>query len=152
MGKFVLDQKKTHHLMVATVTGVAPYVSILRTQKIRLEKEKENPHRFLVLQGASYPKELEGYQEELTQLSQETDWFTYIPTISRPWEATEWKGETGRVDDLVRKYSDSLGFTHKNSVAYVCGHPDMIEHVKGMLSRARFDKEQLKEEKYFQIR
>ena len=36
----------------------------------------------------------------------EVPWFKFMTTISRPWEDATRKGETGRVDDLVRKYTD----------------------------------------------
>ncbi|NBB74429.1 MAG: ferredoxin--NADP reductase, partial [Bacteroidetes bacterium] len=32
VGRFVLDQRRRHHIMASTVTGVAPYVSIMRAQ------------------------------------------------------------------------------------------------------------------------
>jgi len=70
-------------------------------------------------------------------------------TISRPWEDEKWHGETGRVDDLLRKYADMWGLTGENSIAYLCGHPDMIEHGKGILKRKGFSKEALKEEIYW---
>ena len=38
----------------------------------------------------------------------EFPWFSYIPVISRPWEDPEWKGEVGRVEDILRKYIDDL--------------------------------------------
>ncbi len=37
------------------------------------------------------------------------DWFTYVPTISRPWDEPEWTGETGRVEDVMRKHADAAG-------------------------------------------
>ncbi len=60
-----------------------------------------------------------------------------------------WKGEVGRVDELIRKYADQWGCTAANSTGYLCGHPDMIEHGKGILKRAGFKKEHLKEEVYW---
>jgi hypothetical protein len=39
-------------------------------------------------------------------IAAEVPWFKFVAAISRPWEDTAWKGETGRVDDLVRKYAD----------------------------------------------
>jgi len=76
-------------------------------------------------------------------------WLTYIPTVSRPWAEPSWKGETGRIEDIMRKHADRLGFDHSNSVAYACGHPQMVANVKAILARARFRKDQIKEEKYF---
>jgi hypothetical protein len=36
-----------------------------------------------------------------------------------------------------------------NSMAYLCGHPKMVEHGKGILQRIGFKKENLKEEVYW---
>jgi ferredoxin--NADP+ reductase len=69
--------------------------------------------------------------------------------VSRPWEDENWKGEVGRVDDLMRKYADQWGCTGANSIAYLCGHPEMVEHGKGILKRIGFTKENLKEEVYW---
>ena len=44
----------------------------------------------------------------LEALAQRWSWLRYIPTISRPWEDPEWRGEVGRAEDLLRKYIDSL--------------------------------------------
>jgi len=49
----------------------------------------------------------------------------------------------------MRKYSDLWELDGTNSVAYLCGHPDMIENGKGMLKRIGFTKEHLKEEVYW---
>jgi ferredoxin--NADP+ reductase len=90
------------------------------------------------------------YLDELRKLSEEVDWLTYIPTVSRPWEDPDWKGETGRVDDIVRKYLDAAeDFTPETAVAYACGHPQMIENVRGILRRAGFDDAFIREEQYF---
>jgi ferredoxin--NADP+ reductase len=55
----------------------------------------------------------------------------------------------GRVEDLTRKYLDAFGFTRADTTAYVCGNPAMIENVKGVLKRAGFPKESVKEEVYW---
>lgn len=70
-------------------------------------------------------------------------------TIGRPWEYDGWRGEPGRVDDLIRKYADQWGCTSADSIAYLCGHPEMVEHGKGILKRAGFQKENLKEEVFW---
>jgi hypothetical protein len=53
------------------------------------------------------------------------------------------------VDDVIRKYADQWGLTGANSVGYLCGHPEMVEHAKGILKRIGFNKENLKEEVYW---
>ena len=150
VGQLTLDTGVKHHLMLATVTGVAPFVSILRTQRINRKRGAATNHRFLVIHGASQSADFGPYRRELEELSRE-EWLTYIPTVSRPWGEPNWKGETGRVEDVVRKHADQLGFDHTNSIAYACGHPQMVANVKAILVRARFQKDQIKEEKYFSL-
>lgn len=152
VGAFTRDEKAgmTRHLMAATVTGIAPYISMIRTHRLDLERGPAAEHQFAVVQGASRSWEFGVYKDEMTQIARD-GWVHYIPTVSRPWEDTEWKGESGRVEDVLRKYAASLDFDYTNSVGYACGHPQMIENVKGILARARFPKSQIKEEKYFTL-
>ena len=150
VGQFTLDTDVTHHVMLATVTGVAPFISILRTQQIDRERGATSNHQFVVIHGASQSADFGTYCSELEELSR-AGWLTYIPTISRPWAEPSWKGETGRVEDILRKHADRLGFDHTNSVAYACGHPQMVANVKEILTRARFQKDQIKEEKFFSL-
>ena len=99
--------------------------------------------------GASRPWEF-GYLEELRRFAQEIPWFTYVPTLSRPWDYGDWTGETGRADDVLRKYADQWGLDTSNTIAYLCGHPEMIEHSKAILKRRGFvAKEVIKEEIYW---
>ena len=150
-GRFTLDLKsgRKKHFLLATVTGLAPYSSMARTLQ-RDWKEGRLPEglHLVCIQGASRSWEL-GYREEMESLARDAPWLTYIPTISRPWEDKDWKGEVGRVEDLMRKYSDSLELDADNAVAYLCGHPEMIEKGKGILQRRGFAKEWLREEQYW---
>jgi ferredoxin/flavodoxin---NADP+ reductase len=150
-GRFTLDTKsgRTNHLLVSTVTGVAPFVSYVRTlYKDWKEGKYAGEHKLFLLNGASRSWEF-GYREELEKFAQEVPWLKYVPCVSRPWEDDKWKGEVGRVDDVLRKYADLWGLNGSNAVGYLCGHPDMIEHGKGMLKRIGFQKEVLKEEIYW---
>jgi ferredoxin--NADP+ reductase len=150
-GRFTLDVKsgRTNHLLVSTVTGVAPFVSYVRTLYQDWKEGKfAGDQKLFLLNGASKSWEF-GYSQELQKFAAEVPWLTYIPTISRPWDDEKWTGETGRVDDVLRKYSDLWGLTGENSVGYLCGHPDMIEHGKGILKRIGFIKQFLHEEVYW---
>jgi len=150
-GRFTLDTQSGHqkHFLVSTVTGLAPYVSMTRTA-YRDWKDGKWPAglQLIVLQGASRSWEL-GYREEMERFAQEAPWLTYIPTISRPWEDKDWKGEVGRCEDIVRKYTDQFGLTGEDTTAYLCGHPEMIEKAKGILQRRGFAKESMREEQYW---
>jgi len=149
-GRFTLDTASghPHHLLVGTVTGVAPFVSIARNLDSRAANGDSFPYRIVILQGASVSIEF-GYHEELTRLAQTHPWFHYVPTISRTWLEPDWKGEVGRCEDVVRKHLDTAGFSASDTTAYACGNPDMIGNVKGLLKRAGFAKESVREEVYW---
>lgn len=150
VGRFTLDPGRSHHLMAATVTGVGPYISIIRDQLRALQTGAlEAPEPMLVLHGASRSWELGTYLDELTSLAEQVDWFEYVPSVSRPWDDPEWDGERGRVEDVLRKYLDATPFPPDDTAAYTCGHPQMIEKAQGILRRAGFAEEAIHEEKYF---
>lgn len=148
VGQFTLNGAVNHHLMMATVTGVSPFISIARTLRFARERNATPQHELFVIHGASHSADFGPYPGELQKVSEE-GWLKYVPTISRPWDEPNWAGETGRVEDVVRKYADQAGCDHSNSVAYACGHPQMVENVRGLLARARFLKDQIREEEYF---
>jgi ferredoxin--NADP+ reductase len=149
-GKLLLEEESgvDTHLMVATVTGVAPFISIARTLAIGISRGDPARHRLGIIHSGSRSEELGVYKDELSGLARD-GWLDYTPTVSRPWEDPDWRGETGRAEDVVRKHADRLGFDHASTAAYVCGHPNMIENVRGVLRRARFSPDRIHEEKYF---
>jgi ferredoxin--NADP+ reductase len=151
-GRFSLEMQngRTNHLLVSTVTGVAPFVSYVRTlYKDWKEGRFEGAHKLYLLNGASRPWEF-GYKEELMRFAAELSWFKYVPTVSRPWDHADWPGEIGRADDILRKYADQWGLDATNTHAYLCGHPDMIANSKAILKRRGFvDKVAIKEEIYW---
>lgn len=127
-GLFTFKPDYRDHLLVATVTGVVPFVSYLRHY---LHNERSG-HRFFVLEGASYMDEF-GYDEELAGYAKKhPDFITFVPTVSRPTEERNrgWAGETGRVNTLVEKYIEKFGLKAEDTLVYACGHPAMIEDVK----------------------
>ena len=136
-GIFFFKEDYRDHLMVATVTGVVPYVSMLRQY---LHEGREG-HRFFLLVGASYKDEFT-YDGELERLAQEyPDFIKFVPTISRPGEEknASWTGETGRVNTVVGKYVGEFDLEPENTLIYACGHPGMIEDVKIHATETGFD-------------
>ena len=79
-GIFTLDRVPPDKavVLIATGTGLAPYVSMLRTMLVN-----ETQRRFVVLHGARYSWDL-GYRGELESLARLRPNFTYIPSITRP--------------------------------------------------------------------
>jgi len=151
-GRFTLDTSqpdRKNHLLMSTVTGVAPFVSTVRTLfKDWKEGKFAGDHKLFLLDGASRSWEF-GYREELEDFAKQAPWLRCVFTVSRPWEDAGWKGEVGRVDDLIRKYADQWECTTANCIAYLCGHPEMVEQGKRILKRIGFGKENLKEEVYW---
>ena len=95
-GRFILDRVsgRKNHLLVCTVTGVAPYVSFVRTlYKDWKEGTFTGDHKLFLLNGASRSWEF-GYSEELQRYAQEVPWLKYVPTVSRPWDDPKWTGES----------------------------------------------------------
>lgn len=151
-GRFTLDLSGTrrNHLLISTVTGLAPFISYLRTLSRDFQQGRfADGHRLFLINGASRSWEF-GYHDEVEEIALRAPWLSYVATVSRPWEDKSWNGEVGRVDDLLRKYLDLWGLKADNTIAYLCGHPEMIAHGKGILNRRGFPAEALKDEVYYQ--
>lgn len=132
-GSFVVDPSVSHHVFVATVTGIAPFVSILRDQARR----GFPAGRFVVLHGASYAQEL-GYGDELAALAAaHPDRVEYLPTVSRPAESRNrgWTGATGRVDSRVAEAMRGRGLPTGDTAVYACGNSGMIRNVRAVAGR-----------------
>ena len=143
-GIFTLDQHYNEHLMVATVTGVAPFVSIIRSYL----RQGGEGHRFYVLQGASYQNEFT-YKDEMEALARaHPDTLTYVPTVSRPNEEPNagWTGAAGRVNSIIEEWIGRLGLNRQSVLVYVCGHPGMIEDAKERLIPQGY---KIKEERFW---
>ena len=139
------------------MTGIAPFLRYVRTLYRDWKEERfKGEHELFVIQGASRSWEF-GYRTEMERIAKEVPWLTYVPTISRPWEdwslvieeMTHWTGETGRADDLIRKYADQWSLRGTNTTAYLSGHPEMIEHGKAGSALWMTKKGALKQEVYF---
>ena len=130
-GLFTFKPAFPNQLLVATVTGVVPYISFIREY---LHGEHEG-HHFYVLQGASYWDEFT-YDKELAQLaSDHPEVVTFVPTVSRPDEERNrgWEGEAGRVNSIVERYAETFHLAPEDTLVYACGHPGMIEDVKARM-------------------
>jgi ferredoxin--NADP+ reductase len=131
-GSFVVDDRATTHLMVATTTGIAPLRSMLRDLRHR-----GAPARVVVLHGASHADELP-YLDELEALAATDERVAYLPTVSRPSEARNrgWTGRRGRVDALAREVAATLD--PATTRVYACGQSAMVSTVRSDLGRAGF--------------
>jgi NAD(P)H-flavin reductase len=127
-GLFVMKENLHHHFMLATVTGVAPSISILR----QYLHDRREDHVFYVLLGASYQDELT-YDEELAALAaQYSGCVKFVPTVSRPDEPRNrgWDGAKGRVNSIFEDYLARFELPLGDTMVYACGHPGMIADAK----------------------
>ncbi|MBU0472884.1 MAG: ferredoxin--NADP reductase [Bacteroidetes bacterium] len=138
-GMFTMD-KAPHDanlVLIATGTGVAPYISMLRSDALA------NPNRKIaVLHGAYNTWDL-GYSSELSLLDSLVPNFTYIPTITdTDKEIVKWGGNVGFVQDvwksrkLEQKWNQKL--TSENTHVFLCGNPYMIDETIQLLETEGF--------------
>jgi ferredoxin--NADP+ reductase len=134
-GVFLLRPEFRNHVMVATVTGVAPFVSMLR----RWREGPIDQRRMYVLEGASFADEL-GYDEELRALAEQDPRIRFVPTCSRPQDPRNagWKGQVGRVHTIVEDHVRAWGLAPHETCIYACGHPNMIEDLRGRYAGTGF--------------
>ncbi len=145
-GLFFFEESFKNHLMVCTVTGVAPFMSMIR---YFARRGQLGSFRIKIFQGASYQQEF-GYAEELSELDRR-GLISYVPTVSRPSEDLNrgWRGDKEKVHVLFEHYLEDLPPSTQDTMVYVCGHPGMIREVAAM---ARGRGYPFKEEKYFVLR
>ncbi|NQW18548.1 MAG: hypothetical protein HQ478_13785 [Chloroflexi bacterium] len=131
-GLFVFNPEYKNHVMVSTVTGVTPFVSMLRTY---LENSPRGGDRFYLLEGASYLDEF-GYDEEILALEKLHPEITFVPSVSRPDDPrnSSWTGAKGRINNLVLDYLSDTDIPTKDTLVYACGHPGMIEDLREKLA------------------
>lgn len=138
-GMFTMD-KAPHDanlVLIATGTGVAPYISMLRSNAL------QNPNRKIaVLHGAYNTWDL-GYSSELSLLDSLFPNFTYIPTITdTEKEVVKWGGEVGFVQEIwKRKKLDAAWNTKlssENTHVFLCGNPYMIDETIQLLESEGF--------------
>ena len=69
------------------------------------------------------------------------------PPATRPNAA--WTGRTGRVEMILAPVLDELGLTPANSIAYICGNPDMILSAEETLLGRGYPEDQVHKELYW---
>ncbi len=131
-------------LLVAAGTGLAPFLSMVRSARRRLPRRPAG--RLVVLHGASHAHEL-GHREEIVRALTDLGG-DYLPTVSRPEGSPAWDGATGRVEsflegDRLVALERRLGFppggmVPQNAVAFVCGLQGTIAEALVRLARRGF--------------
>jgi ferredoxin/flavodoxin---NADP+ reductase len=146
-GRFMLEPEDDRtHVFISSGTGIAPFISMMKTLL-----HEGAPRKAVLLNGVSYVSDL-GYRELLEGWERDGTYpLTYVPTVSRAThpENLGWSGRTGRVEVVLASVYDDLGLTTDNSIAYICGNPDMIIAADEILAARGFPEEQIKKELYW---
>lgn len=126
VGMFTLDQiaEDKNVVLIATGTGVAPYMSMLRSNAL------QRSGNIAVVHGAANSWDL-GYSSELDLLQSLTSRFKYLPTITEPQkEMTPWNGHVDFIQDMWKSgiMEKTWGFrpAPENTHIFLCGNPRMI--------------------------
>jgi ferredoxin-NADP reductase len=146
-GKFLLqpDDSRTH-IFISSGTGNAPFVAMMKQML-----HDGAPRKALFLNGVSYAHEI-GYRSLLEGWERDGGYpVNYVPTVSRPTapENADWTGRFGRVEAILEPVLDEFGLTPANSVAYICGNPDMITTAEERLLARGYAEEQVHKELYW---
>jgi ferredoxin/flavodoxin---NADP+ reductase len=138
LGVFNLNETPpdSNIVMVATGTGLAPYISFLRSHL----KENKNI-KMAVFHGAAYPWDL-GYNSELQFIDNAFENFSYFPTLLKGDDT--WTGLRGYIEkhleDKVLENEAGIEVDPKKTHFYLCGNPKMVESVSGFLYRNKYTK------------
>jgi ferredoxin/flavodoxin---NADP+ reductase len=144
-GLFTLDKvpEEKDVILIATGTGLAPYMSFLRSHLIMGQKRN-----YVVLHGSRYSWDL-GYRAELETLATVCPNFTYIPSITRPEKDPYFGGLTGRLQNFLENGSieekSGLKLDPEKVEVFLCGNPAMIEVVTEILEVKGFKEDKRKE-------
>ena len=138
-GRFTLDEVPdgANVVLVSTGTGLAPYMSMVRT----LVKPGEG-RRVAILHGARHSWDL-GYSAELLMLERMHERFTYHAIVSRPGEEpVPWTGLTGYVQEIWTRgiLAEAWGShpTPADTHVLLCGNPGMIEAMEKTIQAEGF--------------
>lgn len=121
-------------VMIATGTGIAPYISFLRSYITNRPEQK-----MAVVQGAAEQWDL-GYSSELTFLDEGFSNFFYIPTLTdanETWTGYEMWIEDMLEDGVIQKET-GIHIDPEKTHFFLCGNPVMVENVTEILRESGY--------------
>ena len=128
-------------VMIATGTGMAPYISFIRSY---LTSRPES--RMAVIQGAAKQWDL-GYFSELSFLEDSFENFTYIPTLTEADDT--WNGYELWIEELLEKEilkeEGGIEINPDKTHFFLCGNPKMVKNVSAWLFERNYTKHTRKE-------
>jgi ferredoxin--NADP+ reductase len=121
-GTFTLEgvAPERNLLLISTGTGLAPFMSMVRTGDIWAPQRK-----ITVVHGVRYPSDF-AYADELMSFQASGRNFEYLPIASRA--GGEFSGRRGRIQKL---FEDSVVVPHpERDSVFLCGNPAMIDDLE----------------------
>lgn len=120
-GHFTLKESTKDIVMVATGTGIAPFMSML---PVLFGNGFNKPVTLFF--GNTNEKGIL-YKNKLLEFEKTHENFSVVFLCSKP--SPTWKGEVGRVQQFIREGA----FDPENTKFYICGNGDMVMDVREML-------------------
>ncbi len=128
-------------VMVATGTGMAPYISFLRSYVA--SRPESN---MVVIQGAAKQWDL-GYYSELSFLENSFQNFHYLPTLTEADET--WSGYELWIEEMLEqnilKTEADIDVDPEKTHFFLCGNPKMVENVSAWLFERGYTKHSRRE-------
>jgi ferredoxin--NADP+ reductase len=138
VGMFTLDDVAAGHdiAFVATGTGLAPYISMLRSAY-----GFDVQRRTVVCHAARVSWDL-GYRRELEGLATRYPNFHYLPIIDETDRDPDWRGAVGFVNRFFTDGTVAGIFGHDlepdRTSVFLCGNPAMIQSMETLLVERGF--------------
>lgn len=145
-GHFTQDDTDNDTVMIATGTGVAPFIGMIDDEYIlgsseaaqdrMLQRGRDQPSEGedWLLYGTRWEDDL-GYKEELEELDDLYEDFNFVPTLSAE---PDWDGERAYVQELAREYVED-GRVDDDADVYICGLGNMVGYTAQMLTGNQVD-------------
>ncbi len=110
-------------VLVSTGTGIAPFMSMIRTGSTWTEGRKIS-----IIHGVRFDRDL-CYREELEDLERQGKGLSYFSVVSR--SGPEWGGRKGHVQKLFE--DGTIVLDPKADHVFLCGNPAMINDMEKLL-------------------
>lgn len=138
VGMFTLEDVTPGHdiIFIATGTGLAPYLSMLRSNY-----RFEDGHQTIAIHGARVSWDL-GYMRDLSALAAKWENFHYLPIIDEVDRDPDWPGKTGFVYEYIKDGTVAKILGHdmdpRMTSVFLCGNPLMVKSMEQMLIERGF--------------
>lgn len=138
-GDFYLRDTDARMICIAGGSGMAPIRSILFSMSDE-EIVRRKPIFFF---GARSKADL-FLLDEWAAFEEKHPDFKFVPALSQPEPEDDWKGETGRITDVVERYIES----GDGSEGYLCGSPGMLNACLTVLGEKGIPEERIFYDKF----